>query len=130
MTRSGRLVGHRILRRALLPSHAIPYTDLGRLPTPLSCERPSQLIVGHLERRVDLVAPLLVKSGFCRIRFWYPVAPGSGISKENSRNYFWNLTGSARPLVVDPPLTDEQLENCAAPRRKESFGCKDLEVEG
>jgi hypothetical protein len=40
------------------------YTDLGlRLPTPLSCERPSQLIVGHLVRRVDLVASLLVKLG-------------------------------------------------------------------
>jgi len=28
MTRSGRVVGHRILRTALLPSHVIPCTDL------------------------------------------------------------------------------------------------------
>jgi hypothetical protein len=43
-------------------------------------------------RGVDLVAPLLVNLGFCRIRFWYLVASASGISRETSRNYFWNLT--------------------------------------
>jgi hypothetical protein len=31
----------------------------------------------YLGRGVDLVASLLVKSGFCCIRFWYAVAPGS-----------------------------------------------------
>ena len=47
---------------------------------------------GHLGRSVDLVASLLVNLEFCRIRFWYPVAPGSGISREACRNHFWNLT--------------------------------------
>ena len=50
------------------------------------------LIVWHLGRRVDLVARLLVNLGFCRIRFWYPVSSGSGISRETSRIYLWNLT--------------------------------------
>jgi hypothetical protein len=31
----------------------------------------------------------------CRIRFWYPVASGSGISREGSRKHFWNLTAAA-----------------------------------
>jgi hypothetical protein len=48
---------------------------------------------GHLGRSVDLVARLLVVLGFCLIRFWYAVASGSGISREISRNSFWNLTG-------------------------------------
>jgi hypothetical protein len=34
---------------------------------------------------------------FGRTRFWYLVAPGSGISREISRIYFWNLTG--RPVI-------------------------------
>jgi hypothetical protein len=34
---------------------------------------------------VDLVGSLLVKSGLCRIRFWYAVAPGSGISRKAGR---------------------------------------------
>jgi hypothetical protein len=33
-----------------------------------------------------------VDVGFCRTRFWYIVASGSGISRETSRIYFWNLT--------------------------------------
>jgi hypothetical protein len=49
---------------------------------------------GHLGRSVDLVAPLLVNSVFCRISCWYAVASGSGISKETSRNSFWNLTAA------------------------------------
>jgi hypothetical protein len=28
---------------------------------------------------------------FCRIRFWYAVAPGSGISRDTSNIFFWNL---------------------------------------
>ena len=39
---------------------------------------------------MDLVAPLLVKLGFCRIRFWYTVASGSGISRETSRIFSRN----------------------------------------
>jgi hypothetical protein len=52
MTRSGRLVGHRILRRALLPSHAIPYSDLRSdfLRRSRASGLP-QLIVGQLGRR-------------------------------------------------------------------------------
>src|ERR1700756_1986147 len=30
--------------------------------------------------------------GICRTRFWYLVAPGSGISREISCIFFWNLT--------------------------------------
>jgi hypothetical protein len=52
------------------------------------------LILWRLGTRQDLVAQLLVNLGFCRIRFWYPVAPGSGISRETSRIHFWNLTTS------------------------------------
>jgi hypothetical protein len=51
---------------------------------------------GHLARSVDLVASLLVNLGFCRIRFWYSVAPGSGISRKNSRTYIWILTPAKR----------------------------------
>jgi len=46
----------------------------------------------HLGRSVDLLARLLVNLGCCRTRFWYLVSPGSGISRETSRIYFWNLT--------------------------------------
>jgi hypothetical protein len=53
---------------------------------------PFLVILWHLGLRQNLVARLLVKLGFCRIRFWYLVAPGSGISRETSRIYFWNLT--------------------------------------
>jgi hypothetical protein len=52
------------------------------------------LIQGCLYCRRYFVAPLLVNLGFCRIRFWYPVASGSGISRESSRIYFWNLTAN------------------------------------
>lgn len=45
----------------------------------------------RLRSRADFVARLLVDLGFCRIRFWYPVALGSGISRETGRIYFWNL---------------------------------------
>jgi hypothetical protein len=60
MTRSGRVVGHRILRRALLPNHAIPYTDLR--PDFLRRSRASGLPAdcAALGRRVDLVARLLL----------------------------------------------------------------------
>ena len=44
---------------------------------------------------MDLVASLLVNLGFCRIRFWYPVASGSGISRKTCRIYFLNLTRTA-----------------------------------
>jgi hypothetical protein len=37
------------------------------------------------------------------IRFWYPVAPGSGISRETSRIYFWNL------ITDDDDDTQQQL---------------------
>ena len=47
---------------------------------------------GHFGRSADRVARLLVNFGFCRIRFWYLVAAGSGISRKLSRIYFWNLT--------------------------------------
>ena len=50
------------------------------------------LILPHLGRRPNLVARLLVNLGFCRMRFWYPVAPGSGISRETSRISFCSLT--------------------------------------
>jgi hypothetical protein len=75
---------------------------------------------GHLGRSVDPVASLLVKSGFCRIRFWYAVAPGSGISRETSRNYFWNLTVEAPAIerAVQP------LQPVAAPIGQ--FGPVDL----
>jgi hypothetical protein len=53
---------------------------------------PFLLIRRDLAFRRDLVASLLVQSGFCRIRFWYLVASGSGISRETGRIYFWNLT--------------------------------------
>jgi len=49
---------------------------------------------------VDLFARLLVNSEFCRIRFWYLVAPGSGISREISRIYFWNLTTGDYTLLL------------------------------
>jgi hypothetical protein len=45
-----------------------------------------------LSRQPDLVASLLDDLGFCRIRFWYPVASASGISREICRIYFWKLT--------------------------------------
>jgi len=51
-----------------------------------------QLILRHIGLRQNLVARLLVNLGFCRIRFWYAVASGSGISRETSRIFFWNLT--------------------------------------
>jgi hypothetical protein len=54
------------------------------------------LILCWLGAKQDFVARLLVKSGFGRIRFWYPVALGSGISRETSRIYFWNLTARSR----------------------------------
>ena len=57
---------------------------------------------GHFGRSADLVARLLVKLGFCRIRFWYLVALGSGIFREICRIYFWNLTAEAIPGVADP----------------------------
>ena len=47
---------------------------------------------GHLWRSVDLVASLLVNLAFCRIRSWYLVAPGFGISRETGRIFLWNLT--------------------------------------
>jgi hypothetical protein len=50
------------------------------------------LIQGCLCSRQYFVAPLLVDLEFCRIRFWYLVAPGAGISRETSRIHFWNLT--------------------------------------
>jgi hypothetical protein len=50
------------------------------------------LILPHLRCRLNLVARLLVNLGFCRIRFWYSVASGSGICRETSRIHFWNLT--------------------------------------
>jgi hypothetical protein len=60
---------------------------------------------------VDLVARLLVKSGSCRIRFWYVVAPGSGISRETSRNCFWNLTVEAAAIE----RAGQRLQPVAAP---------------
>jgi hypothetical protein len=66
---------------------------------------------GHLGRSVDPVASLLVKSGFCRIRFWYAVGPGSGISRETSRNYFWNLTVEAAAIE----RAVQRLQPVAAP---------------
>jgi hypothetical protein len=60
------------------------------------------LILPHLRRSPELVAPLLVKLGFCRIRFWYLVASASGISREISRIYFWNLTSSSCTTLPSP----------------------------
>jgi hypothetical protein len=53
------------------------------------------LILWHIGLRQKLVARLLVKVELCRIRFWYLVASGSGIYREISGNYFWNLTLAA-----------------------------------
>jgi hypothetical protein len=50
------------------------------------------LIQGCLCSRQYFVAPLVVNLGFCRIRFWYLVAPGSGSSREAGRKHLWNLT--------------------------------------
>jgi hypothetical protein len=58
-----------------------------------------------------LVARLLVNLGFCRIRFWYLVAPGSGISRETSRNYFSNLTVEAAAIE----RAVQRLQPVAAP---------------
>jgi hypothetical protein len=41
---------------------------------------------------MHFVARLLVNLGFGRIGFWYPVALGSGNSRENGRIFFWTLT--------------------------------------
>jgi hypothetical protein len=46
MTRPGRVVGHRILARALLPSYAIPYTDSRPNFLRHSCERLSSPLWG------------------------------------------------------------------------------------
>jgi hypothetical protein len=70
-----------------------PEMEIQRTRFPVSIS--SSVIVAIWGLSVDPVASLLVKSGFCRIRFWYAVAPGSGISRETSRNYFWNLTVEA-----------------------------------
>jgi hypothetical protein len=48
---------------------------------------PRQATAG-IGRSVDLVARLLVNLEYCRTRFWYLVAPGSGISRETSRIHF------------------------------------------
>ena len=53
---------------------------------------------------MDLVARLLVNLGFCRTRFWYLVAPGSGIPRETSRIYFWNLTTTPFPCYFQKCL--------------------------
>jgi hypothetical protein len=50
-------------------TNALPYFDF------FGCD------CGHLGRSADLVASLLVNLEFCRIRFWYLVVPGSGISR-------------------------------------------------
>ena len=50
--------------------------------------------------RRDLVARLLVKLGFCRTRFWYLVTSASGISREISRIYFWDLTMGRRYFLL------------------------------
>jgi hypothetical protein len=63
------------------------------------------LILARFYSRWDFVAPLLVKLGFCRIRFWYPVALGSGISRENRRIFFWNLTGVVCVWETAAPLS-------------------------
>jgi hypothetical protein len=44
------------------------------------------------QRVRNLVSPLLVYLGFRLTCFWYLVSPGSGISRETSRIYLWNLT--------------------------------------
>jgi len=69
------------------------------------------VIVAILGRSVDPVASLLVKSGFCRIRFWYLVASGSGISRETSRISFWNLTVEAAAIE----RAVQRLQPVAAP---------------
>jgi hypothetical protein len=42
-----------------------------------------------LEARGILSHQLLVKRNFVRIRFWYSVTPGSGISRGTGRIFFW-----------------------------------------
>ena len=41
---------------------------------------------------------------FGRTRFWYLVALGSGISRETSRNHFWNLTAA---VVISAEAPDQ-----------------------
>ena len=94
-----------LLRRRLTPISVPRWASTGL--TQLGCRLSCKFCVvpgkrekigcdcGHLGRSVDLVARLLVNLGFCRTRFWYLVASGSGISRETSRIHFWNLTSSS-----------------------------------
>jgi hypothetical protein len=113
---SGRFVGY----SETIPSTDDPNLRLSFRKTGISVNSTKALpcidffecACGHLGRSVDPVASLLVKSGFCRIRFWYAVAPGSGISRETSRNYFWNLTtqfGSRK--TVDDSMTKAPVQH-------------------
>jgi hypothetical protein len=58
---------------------------------------------GHLGRSVDPVASLLVKSGFCRIRFWYAVAPG-----------FWYFQGNQSQLLLESHSRSAGDRACSA----------------
>jgi hypothetical protein len=73
------------------------------------------LILGRLYSRWDFVAQLLVDLGFCRIRFWYLVAPGSGISREASRIHSWTLTAAAAIFISSSnhaPTRQEVIQRC------------------
>jgi hypothetical protein len=87
--------------------------DFGKFNERASCFGFIGCDCGHLGRSADLVARLLVKSGLCRIRFWYSVAPGSGISREISRIYFWNLTVVADDFQKQMRMT-RSCENALA----------------
>ena len=58
-----------------------------------------------------MVARLLVKWGFCRIRFWYLVASASAISRESCHIHFWNLTVEA--ASIEPAV--QRLQPVAGP---------------
>jgi hypothetical protein len=86
------LVGSNPFLIRFVSANALPRTDLCPVFTVPPVRAVFSLIMWHLGLRQNLVARLLVNLEFCRIRFWYPVAPGSGICRETGRNYFWNLT--------------------------------------
>jgi hypothetical protein len=86
------------------------------------------LILTRLYSQWDFVAPLLVKLGFCRIRFWYPVALGSGISRENRRIFFWNLTGVVCVCGKQLLLSPIRLPGCPLRRQWPEFDWRSFVV--
>jgi hypothetical protein len=48
-------------------------------------------ILPYLRRRPNLVRTTSGQFGILSHQVWYPVASGSGISRETDRNFFWNL---------------------------------------